>query len=60
MEETDVWSKMLKKHTDYVALNTTCDIIHPEQHKLSKTKISTFSKGLQENPVKPDSAFFDD
>lgn len=43
-----------------MALTTTCDITHPEQYKLSETKISTFSKGLQENLVNPTSDFFDD
>lgn len=47
-------------HTNYMALTTTCDITHPDQHKLSETKISTFSKGLQKNLVNPASAFFDD
>lgn len=40
-----------------MALTTTCDITHPEQYKLSETKISTFSKGLQENLVNPTSDF---
>jgi len=40
-------------HANYMALTTTCDITQPDQHKLSKTKISTFSKGLQENLVNP-------
>lgn len=47
-------------HINYMALTTTYDITHPDQHKLSEAKISTFSKGLQENSVNPASAFFDD
>lgn len=43
-----------------MALTTTCDITHPEQHKFLETKNSTFSKGLQENLVNPISDFLDD
>lgn len=43
--------------TNYMAVTTTCDITHPDQHKLSEIKISTFSKGLQENLANTVSAF---
>lgn len=60
LEETDEWSKMPKKYTLITWLSPPRDITHPEQYKLSETKISTFSKGLQENLVNPTSDFFDD